>query len=56
MKGLVRGFVIAMVLLLALGAALLIQGALRHANRPLMPSTPGGSVRYMPAGSVAGHV
>jgi len=46
-----------MILLLALGVALLVHGALRHVNRPLLPPSPGGgSVRYAPAWSVAGHV
>ena len=56
MKGLFRAFLIAMILLLALGIALVIQGAMRHGNRPLTPTTPGGSVHYVPAGSVAAHV
>ena len=57
MNKLFRGCLIAMILLLALGVALLVHGALRHVNRPLLPPSPGGgSVRYAPAWSVAGHV
>ena len=51
-----KAFVIAMIALAALGAALLVQGAVRHVNRPLAPTAPGGSVRYVPASSEAGHV
>ena len=56
MNRLIRAFLITMVLLLALGVALLVQGAIRHENRPLTPSTPGGSVHHVPAGGVSGHV
>jgi len=48
MHKLFRAFLITMTLLALLGIALLIQGAVRHANRPLTPATPGGSVRYIP--------
>jgi len=51
-----KAFLIAMIALAALGAALLVQGAARHANRPLTPTAPGGSVRYAPAPSEAGYV
>jgi len=56
MSRLFRAFLITMFLLLALGAALLVQGAVRYANRPLTPTTPGGSVHHVPARGVAGHV
>jgi len=45
-----------MIVLAALGAALLVHGAVRHVNRPLTPIAPGGSVRHVPASGEAGHV
>ncbi|MCL2544908.1 MAG: hypothetical protein FWE77_03200 [Clostridia bacterium] len=56
MNRLIRAFLVVMVVLLALGIALLVQGAVRHGNRPLTPTTPGGSVHYAPAWSVSAHV
>lgn len=56
MNKLYRTFLIAMVVLAALGVALLVQGTVRHANRPLTPTTPGGSVRHTPVESEAGRV
>jgi len=56
MNRLIRAFLITMVLLLALGIALLVQGAIRHGNQPLTPTKPGGSVHHVPAWSEGAHV
>ena len=56
MKRLFRAFLILMILLALLGAALLVQGAIRHTNRPLAPATPGGTVRHAPAEGTGRHV
>ena len=46
-----RIFMILMILLLALGMALLVGGALEHIRRPVAPTTPSGIAR---AGAVDG--
>jgi len=56
MHKLFRTFLIAMTLLALLGVALLVHGAIRHANRPLTPATPGGSVLYIPNEIEGRHV
>ncbi|MCL2810718.1 MAG: hypothetical protein FWD25_02390 [Clostridia bacterium] len=47
MNKIFRAFLIVMILMALLGAAVLIQGAQRHVNRPLTPSMPGGAVRHV---------
>lgn len=56
MKAFYRGFLISMLVLLILGVTLLVYGAVQHINRPLVPTTPGGTARYMPRQGVVRHV
>ncbi len=49
MKALYRGFLIAMLLMIALGLALVIQGAVVHNRRPVTPIAPDGVARFLPA-------
>jgi hypothetical protein len=56
MKGLIKGIMILMMLLLALGVTMLVLGAVHNANRPLTPRVPDGSVRHTAARDAFAHV
>ena len=52
-----RGFLIVMILLIALGAAMVIEGAARHANRPAVTLGSEERARVRPARDwMVGHV
>ena len=48
MKALYRGFLIMMLLLLALGVALVMRGAREHQYRPVTPPSPDGVAHAFP--------